>query len=239
MPILSLRGLCKSFGSLKVADEISLDVETGEALGIIGPNGAGKSTLFGLISGTVAPDSGSVIFDGRDVTADPATRRCVDGMGRSFQIPRPFSKLTVFENLLVAATHGRAAAEAEVAESCAGILERTGLAPKANEAAGSLTLLQRKRLELARAMATDPQLLLLDEIAGGLTDAECGALVDTIREIHAEGVTIVWIEHVLRALTSVVERLAALDFGRVVAVGKPAEVMANREVRETYLGAEA
>ncbi len=166
-------------------------------------------------------------------------RRCVDGVGRSFQIPQPFQKLTVFENLLVAATHGRGASEAEVVNACADVLERTGLIRKANTVAGTLSLLERKRLELARALATGPKLLLLDEIAGGLTDGECQSLVQTIRDIHAEGVTIVWIEHVLHALNSVVERLLVLDFGRVIAVGAPGEIMGSREVREIYLGIEA
>jgi branched-chain amino acid transport system ATP-binding protein len=166
-------------------------------------------------------------------------QRCRAGVGRSFQIPQPFQKLTVFENLLVAATHGRGASEADVVDACADVLERTGLIRKANAVAGSLSLLERKRLELARAMATGPKLLLLDEIAGGLTDGECQSLVQTIRDIHAEGVTIIWIEHVLHALNSVVERLLVLDFGKVIAMGAPAEIMESREVREIYLGIEA
>ena len=238
MPMLSLRNVAKSFGSLKVADDVSFDVPEGQALGIIGPNGAGKSTLFNLITGNLTPDSGMIGFDGRDVTRAPAMRRCLDGVGRSFQIPQPFEKLTVFENLLVAATHGRAASEAAVADVCADVLERAGLLPKANALAGSLSLLERKRLELARALATGPKLLLLDEIAGGLTEGECQSLVRTIRGIHAEGITIVWIEHVLHALTSVVERLLVLDFGRVIGIGDPGEIMESREVKEIYLGIE-
>jgi branched-chain amino acid transport system ATP-binding protein len=222
-----------------VTDGVSFDVPEGQALGIIGPNGAGKSTLFNLVTGNLTPDAGTIRFDGRDVTRTPAMRRCLDGIGRSFQIPQPFQKLTVFENLLVAATHGRGASEAEVIEACAVVLERTGLIRKANAVAGSLTLLERKRLELARAMATGPKLLLLDEIAGGLTDGECQSLVQTIRDIHAEGVTIIWIEHVLHALNSVVERLLVLDFGKVIAIGAPGEIMESREVREIYLGIEA
>jgi branched-chain amino acid transport system ATP-binding protein len=239
MPMLELTSVSKSFGSLKVTDDVSFDVPEGQALGIIGPNGAGKSTLFNLVTGNLTADAGTIHFDGRDVTGVPAMRRCLDGVGRSFQIPQPFQKLTVFENLLVAATHGRGASEAEVVDTCADVLERTGLIRKANALAGSLTLLERKRLELARAMATGPKLLLLDEIAGGLTDGECLSLVQTIRDIHAEGVTIVWIEHVLHALNSVVERLLVLDFGRVIAIGAPGEIMESREVREIYLGIEA
>ncbi len=238
MPMLSLQQVSKSFGSLKVADDVSFDVPEGQALGIIGPNGAGKSTLFNLVTGNLMPDSGTISFDGRDVTKAPAMRRCFDGIGRSFQIPQPFEKLTVFENLVVAATHGRAAAETAVTGICAEVLERTGLLPKANATSGSLSLLERKRLELARAMATGPKLLLLDEIAGGLTEGECQSLVETIRDIRAEGVTIIWIEHVLHALNSVVERLLVLDFGRIIGIGDPAEIMESREVKEIYLGIE-
>ncbi len=238
MALLSLANVSKSFGALKVTDQVTLAVEAGEALGIIGPNGAGKSTLFNLITGNLRPDAGTVTLMGRDVTRVSPMERCLMGVGRSFQIPQPFDSLTVFENLVVAATHGRGLPEREVTEDCAAILRQTELLPRANAPAGSLSLLQRKRLELARAMATGPKLLLLDEIAGGLTEGECAALVDTIRAVHATGVTIVWIEHVLHALTSVVSRLVVLDFGKVIAEGLPDEVMARREVREIYLGIE-
>ena len=238
MNLLTLSHVSKSFGALTVSDDVSLDVPEGQALGIIGPNGAGKSTLFNLITGNLPPDSGQIMFDGRDVTAASPMQRCTLGMGRSFQIPQPFANLTVFENLVVAATHGRSKSEAEVTEICAQILDQTELMPRANDAAGSLSLLQRKRLELARAMATGPRLLLLDEIAGGLTEGECLALVRTIRKVHASGVTIIWIEHVLHALNSVVERLLVLDFGKVIGLGEPDAIMASREVREIYLGIE-
>jgi len=236
MTILSLSHVSKSYGALKVTDDVSLDVPQGQAMGIIGPNGAGKSTLFNLITGNVRADAGTVTLIGRDVTRVSPMQRCLMGVGRSFQIPQPFGNLTVFENLVVAASHGRGLPERAVTAVCADVLEQTELMPRANAPAGSLTLLQRKRLELARALATGPKLLLLDEIAGGLTEGECQALVGTIRRVHAGGVTIIWIEHVLHALTSVVERLMVLDFGRVIATGAPAEVMARRDVREIYLG---
>lgn len=236
MALLSLSDVSKSFGALTVADGVCFDVPQGQALGIIGPNGAGKSTLFNLITGTLRPDQGRITFDGRDVTQMSPMRRCTLGMGRSFQIPQPFATLTVFENLLVAATHGQGKSEADVTSFCAQILQQTELMARANDTAGSLSLLQRKRLELARALATGPRLLLLDEIAGGLTEGECLALVQTIRAIHASGVTIIWIEHVLHALTSVVDRLLVLDFGKVIGLGEPAQIMASREVREIYLG---
>ena len=171
--ILRLDNLTRSFGSLKAIDDVQLEVAAGEALGIIGPNGAGKSTLFNLITGLQRPDAGTIHFDGRDITSAPPRARCIAGIGRSFQIPHPFENLTVFENLLVAAIHGRRKREAEVVDACGDILERTGLIGFANRSAGTLNLLGRKRLELARALASAPRLLLLDEIAGGLTEAEC------------------------------------------------------------------
>lgn len=238
MSIIALDQVCKSFGALKVADVITFEVRQGEALGIIGPNGAGKSTLFNLITGNIAADSGAVRFMGEDVTRQSAMQRCLSGIGRSFQIPQPFGKMTVFENLLVSGAFGQGKSERAVEMAAADILERTGLIGRANTIAGSLSLLERKRLELARALATGPKLLLLDEIAGGLTEGECRQLVGTIKDIHAQGTTIIWIEHVLHALNSVVKRLLVLDFGRVIGIGEPAEIMASQAVREIYLGIE-
>lgn len=238
MSILSLQSVSKSFGALTVTDNASFDVPQGQALGIIGPNGAGKSTLFNLITGNLQANTGSIYFEGRDVTNVSAMERCLTGIGRSFQIPQPFEKLSVYENLLVAATYGRNLSERAVRDDCAAVLEQTELLHRANVQAGQLSLLERKRLELARAMATKPKLLLLDEIAGGLTEGECQALIATIKSIHAQGVTIIWIEHVLHALTSVVERLLVLDFGKVIGLGDPEQIMASREVREIYLGIE-
>lgn len=236
--ILRLENVSKSFGALKVADCVTFTVPRGEALGIIGPNGAGKSTLFNLITGNLLADGGRIEFLSRDVTRAPAMERVRMGVGRSFQIPQPFEGLSVFENLLTAAAFGRGGREAEMVDDCAGILEETELLGKANVLAGSLSLLDRKRLELARALATGPELLLLDEIAGGLTEGECKALVATIKAIHAKGTTIIWIEHVLHALTSVVERLLVLDFGRVIGIDAPDAIMASQQVREIYLGLE-
>ncbi len=236
--ILSLENVSKSFGALTVTDSVTFEVPQGQALGIIGPNGAGKSTLFNLITGNIRADQGRIHFEGRDVTRVSAMERCLTGIGRSFQIPQPFEKLTVFETLLVAATHGRNMSEAAVVEDCADILVRTELIGRANTPAGQLSLLERKRLELSRAMATQPKLLLLDEIAGGLTEGECRALIATIKDIHAQGVTIIWIEHVLHALTSVVERLLVLDFGKIIGIGAPEAIMASKEVQEIYLGIE-
>jgi branched-chain amino acid transport system ATP-binding protein len=239
MAILSLHSVSKSFGALKVTDDVSFDLAPGEALGIIGPNGAGKSTLFNLITGNIRADAGRVFLDGRDVTRLPPMERVRAGIGRSFQIPQPFGHLSVYENLLVAARFGGAVGAAEAPGFCLGILSRTGLATVAEKPSGGLPLLQRKRLELARALATRPRVILLDEIAGGLTDAECVELIATIKAIHAEGTAIIWIEHVLHALTSVVERLMVLNFGRMLMIGAPDAVMASPAVKEIYLGIEA
>ena len=234
--MLSIDKLGKSFGSLIVTDKLDLELGAGEALGIIGPNGAGKTTLMNLISGAIAADRGTIRFDGRDITADSPQRRCRAGIARTFQIPHPFGNLSVFENLLVAAAYGSGKREAEVVETCGSILETTGLLSRANRRAETLTLLERKRLELARALATEPRLLLLDEIAGGLTEAECALLIETVRAIGRRGIAIIWIEHIVQALLAVVDRLVVLNFGRKVAEGEPRAVMASAEVREIYLG---
>jgi branched-chain amino acid transport system ATP-binding protein len=234
--LLEIRNLTRSFGSVKAADAVDLDVAQGEALGIIGPNGAGKTTLFNLIAGDLAPEAGTIRFKGADVTALRPHKRSAAGVGRTYQIPRPFENLTVFENLLVGAVYGGRKSERAAIAPCAEILGRTGLLSRANRPAGSLTLLERKRLELARALATGPELLLLDEIAGGLTEGECRALVETIKSIRAGGITIVWIEHIVHALLAVVDRLIVLDFGRKIAEGEPHAVMSSPEVREIYMG---
>ncbi len=236
MNLLEIRNLSRSFGSVKAADAIDLDVAQGEALGIVGPNGAGKTTLFNLIAGDLAPDAGTIRFKGADITALGPHRRSAAGIARTYQIPHPFENLTVFENLLVGAVYGGGQSERAAIEPCAGILRRTGLFAQANRPAGTLTLLERKRLELARALATGPELLLLDEIAGGLTEGECQALVETIQGIRAGGVTIVWIEHIVHALLAVVGRLIVLDFGRKIAEGEPHAVMRSPEVQEIYMG---
>jgi branched-chain amino acid transport system ATP-binding protein len=237
--LLEIRQLRKSFGSLKVADSLDLRVVRGDTVGIIGPNGAGKSTLFNLIAGSLAPDNGQILLDGTDITRLSPHQRCRAGIARSHQVPQPFEKLTVFENCLVAAEFGRGGYRAGAADFVAGVLERTGLLLQANRVAGTLTLLERKRLEMARALATEPRILLLDEIAGGLTEGECRELVGTIRQLKRAKLTILWIEHVMHALTAVVERLVVLNFGTKIAEGAPKPVIASPQVREIYLGIEA
>ena len=238
-PILAMEDVSKSYGALRVTDQLSMALHEGEALGVIGPNGAGKTTMFNLIAGGVKPDSGRITFQNRDITDLPPHARCRVGIGRSYQIPQPFTGMTVFENLLVAATFGDGKGEAEVYDRCIEVLRRTGLLPKANTLAASLTLLERKRLEMARALATHPKVLLLDEIAAGLTEHECHELVAAVRDVHATGVSIIWIEHVLHALRAVVSRLIVIDFGKKIDEGEPDAVMSRPQVREIYMGIDA
>jgi branched-chain amino acid transport system ATP-binding protein len=235
MDAVSLR-----FGALQVIDNLTVQLEQGEAVGVVGPNGAGKTTMLNLLAGQLRPDSGRIRFDGRDVTALPARRRCALGIARTYQIPQPFPGMTVFENALVGATFGSPGrSDGEAAAAAVAGLERTGLLGRANRLAGSLTLLERKRLELARALATGPRVLLLDEIAGGLTEPEVHELIAMVRDLRSAGVSILWIEHIVHALVSVVDRLVAVDFGRKLIEGRPEAVLASPEVRDVYLGAEA
>ena len=234
--LLELDRVTKRFGKVTVAQDLSFAIEAGSALGVVGPNGAGKTSLFGLISGDLAPDSGQIRFDGRGVLRLDASQRCRSGIGRTYQVPRPFSGMTVFENVLVAAQQGAQvkgrASHALAYESLVG----TGLAGEANRLAGSLGLLQRKRLELARALATRPRLLLLDEVAAGLTDLEVAELVEIVRGARAAGLAVIWIEHVVRALMPTVERLICLADGKLIGDGEPRAVLASPGVREVFLG---
>jgi len=238
MSLLVLQSVSKSYGALKVTDNITLSVSKGETLGILGPNGAGKTTLFNLISGDVKVDTGRVVFKGDDMTSTPAHLRCRAGMGRSYQVPQPFGNMSVFENLVTAACFGGGEIESKAWETAYRVLEQTGLIQFANKPAGSLTLLNRKRLELARALATNPELLLLDEIAGGLTEHEAQELVDELKRIKQTGVTMIWIEHVVHALLSVADRLFVINFGQELAQGIPHNVMNDPEVKRVYMGME-
>lgn len=237
--ILKLKNLEKSFGAIKVADGLSYELAQGEALGVLGPNGAGKTSMFNLITGTLEPNSGQVFFEDKDISSMGAAQRCRMGLARSFQVPQPFSQMTVFENAMIAATQSAGLKGQQAYELCIQALEQTELIDKANSLAGSLTLLGRKRLELTRALCTKPKLLLLDEIAGGLTEAECQSLIATIKDIRSTGVSIVWIEHVVHALMAVVDRLIVIDFGKKIADGEPEAIMKSPEVAEIYLGIEA
>jgi branched-chain amino acid transport system ATP-binding protein len=236
---LELEGLSKSYGALKVIDDLHVHLDAGEALGVVGPNWAGKTTMLHLVAGQLRPDAGRVRFDGRDITGLPARTRCQLGLARTYQVPQPFAGMTVYENVLVGASFGRARGDRDPHAAALEALELTELTSRANRLAGSLTLLERKRLELARALATGPRVLLLDEVAGGLTEPEVHQLVATIKRVRQAGVSIVWIEHIVHALLSVVDRIVAIDFGRKLIEGDPHTVMASPEVRDVYLGAEA
>jgi branched-chain amino acid transport system ATP-binding protein len=234
--ILSLDKISKSFGAIVIANNIDLELAEGEALGMLGPNGAGKTTLFGLITGTIAPDSGRIAFEGRDITRLSPAQRCRLGIARSYQIPQPFGGMTVFENLVVSGAFARGRSERDVYRFAAEVLEDCGLADKANLKSGSLTLLDRKRLELARALATRPRLLLLDEVAGGLSEPEYEVLVALIDRIRKTGVSVIWIEHIVHALVSVVDRIVVLAGGMFIADGKPQDAIRHPKVTEIYMG---
>lgn len=237
--LLELEHITKRFGRVTIAEDLSLSVEPGDAIGIVGPNGAGKTSVFGVISGDLDPDAGEVRLDGRIVTTlDPAIR-CRLGIGRTYQVPRPFEEMTVFENVLMATQQGAGIRGQASYAHAASVLADAGLGPDANRPAGQLGLLQRKRLELARALATRPRLLLLDEVAGGLTDPEVAQLVDQVRSARAAGMAVIWIEHVVRALIATVDRLICLAGGRIVGDGVPSDVLASPAVREVFLGTEA
>jgi branched-chain amino acid transport system ATP-binding protein len=236
--ILRLESVLKRFGAVLAADHLSLELAEGEALGVIGPNGSGKTTMFNIITGMTKADSGRVFFNGTEITNLPAFERCRRGIARSFQIPHPFVGMTVYENLLVAAAFGQGKPEHSVYDRCVAILEETRLLAKSNVRAGSLTVLDRKRLELARALATNPKVLLLDEIAGGLTEQECRVLVEEISRIRGRGVSIIWIEHVVHALLAIIDRLIVINFGKKIDDGDPHTVVQSRAVKDIYIGEE-
>jgi branched-chain amino acid transport system ATP-binding protein len=234
--VLAAADVRKRFGALAVLDGVNLSLMEGEAVGIVGPNGAGKTTLLNVLSGALAPDSGGVEFRGRDVTSKGAADRCKLGIARTHQVPRPFVGMSVFENVLVGATASGRRRGADAYDLCLQVLDQTGLAHLANRRAESLGLLQRKRLELARALAVEPSVLLLDEIGGGLTDAETSALVELVASLRDRGIAVLWIEHIVHLLMRVVSRLVCMDAGRIIAEGPPEIVVAQAAVIDAYLG---
>ena len=239
MPVLlELHNVSKSFGSVRAVEDVSLQLHEGEALGVVGPNGAGKTTVLSLIAGSLRADRGRILFEGRDITGMSGHEHCRAGIARTFQVPRPFGGLTAYENVLVGATYGNRMPSASARDASWAALERTRLDDRANALARSLTLLERKRLELARALATRPRVLLLDEIAGGLTEPEVQELLETVDELRREGISIVWIEHIVHAVLSAVDRLVALAAGRKLIEGEPHAVIASPELRDVYLGRE-
>lgn len=235
-PILQGHSIHKRFGRLVVLDDVHFAMERGNAVGIVGPNGAGKTTLLDVLAGAQAPTDGSISFRGIDVTAATAAERCRMGIGRTHQVPRPFTDMTVFENVYVGATAGGRLRGSAAYDRCLAVLDIVGLLAIANRRAASLGLLHRKRLELARALAAGPDVLLLDEIGGGLTDAEAEELLETIMRLRSQGVSIVWIEHIVHILTRGVDRLVCMDAGKVIADGAPEEVLRDDRVIDAYLG---
>jgi branched-chain amino acid transport system ATP-binding protein len=227
------------FGAVSVLNGVDLTIGAHEALGIVGPNGAGKTSLLNVLAGAYQPARGEVHFRGQEISGFGAARRCRLGIGRSHQIPRPFSGMTVFENLMTAAMHGGGLSGQQANLRAMDALELCGMQGLANRRAETIGLLDRKRLEMARALATGPQLLLLDEIGGGLTDAEAAVLVDTIREIKRRQIAIVWIEHIVHVLLQVIDRLICMDAGKVIADGLPSVVLSDAHVMDAYLGGAA
>ncbi len=235
--LLKATRLNKAFGAVRIADEISFDIPEGEVVGIIGPNGAGKTTLFGLLAGTVPLDGGQIRYGSRDITGLPTHDRARMGIARTYQIPRPFTHMSVWENLRVASLFAGQLEPAECDEWVTQVLNFTGLARDGDILAGRLPLLGRKRHELARALATRPSLLLIDEVAAGLTDAEVDEFIDLVARIKGAGITVIWVEHVMKTMLRATDRLLALSGGHIIAQGPPDYVINTPEVQRVYLGA--
>jgi branched-chain amino acid transport system ATP-binding protein len=235
--MLELDGLSKTFGALQVLERVDLTVAAGEVLGVIGPNGAGKTTLFNIIAGVQQPTGGAVKLSGQVINRMKVWDRCRLGIARTYQIPKPFTHMSVFENVLCAAMHGGGLRGVGAAVKAEEVLAFVHLDHRIASEAGTLSLLDLKRLELAKALASDPKLLLLDEIAGGLTEAECDSLLEIVRVVQARGTTVVWIEHVIHALRRIASRIAVLYGGSIIANGAPDAVLADPRVRQVYLGA--
>lgn len=234
--ILSVDGVAKYFGGLAALSDVSFSVTRGEVVGLMGPNGAGKTTLLNVVAGEYRPDAGRIVFRGRDITGLPAHAICRLGMARTYQIPQPFVTLSVRENLLVSAVFGRGLRRSSAEVEDESIFELVGLTEKKETLAENLPILSLKKLELARALARKPDLLLLDEVAAGTTEQEIPRVLETIRRIRETGITIIIIEHVMKVLVNVVDRILVLDKGMKICEGKPGDVMCDARVTEAYFG---
>jgi branched-chain amino acid transport system ATP-binding protein len=234
--ILTFNNVNAGYGRVQILNDLSFEVKKGEVYGVIGPNGCGKTTMFNALIGLIMPTQGEIIYDGKNVTKMKANDRCRLGIGRTYQVPRPFEGMSVYENCLVAAVHGAGHSEKEGRRVALDALKLTELYDKREVRAGELTLLDRKRLEIARALGTEPKLLLLDEVAAGLTEAEVQDVMKMVATLKAEGYSIIWIEHVIQTMVESTDTLMCMAQGHNLIVGKPLEVMNSKLVEEVYLG---
>ncbi len=235
-PLLSIKGITKRFGGLVALDDVSFDVHTGEVVGLMGPNGAGKTTLLNIIAGEYAPDTGKIKYKGNDITRCPPHKVCHIGIARTYQIPQPFVSLSASDNLLVTALYGRQLKRSDAELEADRILDLVNLSEKKTDLAGNLPILSLKKLELARALARNPELILLDEVAAGSTEVEIPEILSTIRQIHNLGITVVLVEHVMKVMVNAVDRIIVIDKGMKIAEGQPKEVMEDSRVIEAYFG---
>ena len=236
--ILSFQNVNAGYGRVQILNDLTFEVKKGEVYGVIGPNGCGKTTMFNALIGLITPTQGHIIFNGHDVTKMSANDRARMGIGRTYQVPRPFEKMTVYENILVAAVHGAGLSEKAARPKCVEALQLTGLYDKREVVSGTLTLLDRKRLEIARALGTQPILLLLDEVAAGLTEAEVVDVMKMVADLKAAGFSIIWIEHVIETMVNSTDHLMCMSDGTQLLIGDPLEVMNSKLVEEVYLGVE-
>lgn len=236
--LLRFTNVTAGYGRVRILQDLSFDVAQGEVFGVIGPNGCGKTTMFNALIGLIVPTQGEIFFDGHNITKMSANARCRLGLGRTYQVPRPFEDMSVFENVLVAAVHGAGLSERAARAKCVDALELTGLHAKRNVRSGELTLLDRKRLEIARALGTQPKLLLLDEVAAGLTEGEVQDVMQMVSDLKSSGFTIIWIEHVIQTMVNSTSRLMCMSEGTNLLIGDPREVMNSKQVEDVYLGVE-